>query len=164
MVVMPLEISLRQRVKGMTVVELITVILILGILAAAVLPRFIDRGAFDQRGFRDQVISSVRFARQQAIAKRREVCITINTAPPASIVLTFNPSTVPGAACTLPIVSPGSSDPYILTAPVGVTLTASNTGFRFNGLGQPVPNNATSLVVAGTVPINVAIETGHVTN
>lgn len=148
----------------MTVIELVTVIVILGILAAIALPRFIGRNAFDQRGFRDQVVSSIRFARQAAVAKRREVCVTIVTAPPASLALSFNPGTVPGAACSLPILAPGTTDPYVVTAPLGVALATTANAFRFNGLGQPVPNNAISVTVAGMLPIVIAQETGNVSD
>ncbi|CAG0930234.1 MAG: hypothetical protein EFKGCFLK_01203 [Rhodocyclaceae bacterium] len=148
----------------MTVIELTTVIVVLGILAAIALPRFVGTNAFDARGFRDQLESSLRLARQEAIAKRREVCVAIATLPPASLALTYNPTTVSGAACTLPVQAPGSADPYVLAAPDGVALVASATGFRFNGLGQPVPNNAIILTVAGVLPINVAAETGHVSH
>lgn len=148
----------------MTVVELITVIVILGVLAAVALPRFVGRNAFDQRGFRDQLVSSIRFARQEAIAMRREVCVSIVTTPPASLALSFNPSTVPGAACSQPILAPGAADPYFVTAPLDVALSSSATDFRFNGLGQPVPNSAINLTVVGTLPISIAIETGHVSD
>ncbi|HNQ57178.1 MAG: GspH/FimT family pseudopilin [Burkholderiales bacterium] len=161
---LPLHRLLRQKQGGMTVVELITVIVILGILAAIALPRFVVRNSFDQRGFRDQVVSSIRFARQEAIAMRREVCVSVITATPASLALTFNPSNVPGAACSQPVLAPGSSAPYVVTAPFDVVLTSTATDFRFNGLGQPVPNGAVSLTVAGTLPINIALETGHVSD
>ena len=148
----------------MTVVELVTVIVILGILAAVALPRFIGRNAFDQRGVRDQVLGSLRFARQEAIAKRREVCVTIATAPPASLTLSFNPGAVPGAACSQPVLAPGTTDPYVVTAPPGVALATTANTFRFNGLGQPIPNNAISLTVAGMLPIVIAQETGNVSD
>lgn len=152
----------RRREAGFSIVELVTVIIVAGIIAAVALPRFVGRDAFFQRGFRDQVLSSLRYARQQAVAKRREVCVIIVPATPATLALTFNPSTVSGAACSSPLGEPGSSAPYVITAPSGVTVAASTNSFRFNGLGQPNPNLAITVTVSGMLPITVAAETGHV--
>ncbi|MCO5098024.1 MAG: GspH/FimT family pseudopilin [Rhodocyclaceae bacterium] len=143
-------------------VELVTVIIVASIVVAVALPRFVGRDAFDQRGFKDQLLASLRYARQQAITKRREVCVAINPVSPATLTLTFNPSTTPGAVCSSSIFEPGSTTPFVVSAPNGVTLVASATTFRFNGLGQPVPNASVALTVTGTIPIAVAAETGHV--
>lgn len=152
----------RRNERGFSLVELVTVIIVAGIIAAVALPRFVGRDSFSQRGFRDQVLASLQYARQQAVAKRREVCVDIVPAAPATLALTFNPSTVPGAACGSPLGEPGSSSPYVITAPSGVALAASTNSFRFNGLGQPNPNLAISITVSGMLPITVAAETGYV--
>ena len=39
--------------QGFTLVELITIILVLSVIAALAVPRFVGRNAFDERGFSD---------------------------------------------------------------------------------------------------------------
>ena len=41
---------------GFTLVELITVMVILGIISVVAIPRFFDQGGYDSRAFHDQVI------------------------------------------------------------------------------------------------------------
>ena len=140
-------------VCGFTLVELITVILILGIISVVVLPRFFDRSTFDSRGFHDQLISTIRYAQKAAIAKRRFVCVAITS---ANVSLTYGTT----SACTggsLPI-PPGKTS---ISVPGGVTVTAAS--FGFDALGSPVPNTAQSISVGGVAtPITVEAETGYV--
>ncbi|MEK7810720.1 MAG: prepilin-type N-terminal cleavage/methylation domain-containing protein, partial [Pseudomonadota bacterium] len=62
-------ISKRLKQRGFTLVELITVMVIVGILAVVALPRFFDKNTFDSRGYADQVISTLRFAQKVAVAQ-----------------------------------------------------------------------------------------------
>ena len=62
-------------------VELLITMVIVGILAIAVVPRFEALGAFDATGFRDQTIATLRFAQKTALAQSRAVCVmTADTA------------------------------------------------------------------------------------
>ena len=62
-------------------VELLITMVIVGILAIAVVPRFEALGAFDATGFRDQTIATLRFAQKTALAQRRAVGVmTTDTA------------------------------------------------------------------------------------
>ncbi len=49
-------------------VELVMVMVILGLLAAAAVPRFFDKESFTDRGAFDEVVTGVRYAQQLAIA------------------------------------------------------------------------------------------------
>lgn len=151
---------MRTRAAGFTTVELVVTLVIVGILAAIALPRFQDSTAFTQRGFYDEVKAALRYAQKLAIAKRREVCVDF---PPGQMVLTFNPTTVAGAACTSAVNLPGQSAPYVVNVPAGIVLLPS-ANFRFNGLGQPTPAPVTVSLTGRALPITVEAETGHVTN
>ncbi|WP_459721841.1 prepilin-type N-terminal cleavage/methylation domain-containing protein [Sideroxyarcus sp. TK5] len=150
--------------RGFTLTELITVIVIVGIISVAALPRFFDQSGFESRGFRDQVVATLRHAQKVAIAQHRFVCVafTANT-----ITLTYDPvppsaayttATCPGNALT----SPAGATPYTVTAPGGVILGGfvSPMTMNFDALGKP--SAAQSITVTGSTAITIEAETGYV--
>ncbi len=62
---------------GFTLIELIMVMVIVGILAVFVAPRFFDANVFKSRGFADQVQATLRYAQKEAIAQHRNVCVAM---------------------------------------------------------------------------------------
>ncbi|WP_210398008.1 type II secretion system protein [Motiliproteus sediminis] len=64
---------------GFTVVELVTVIGLVGILAAVVLPRFVNPQSYRDLLLKDQLISVARFAQQSALSRYGErVCLQVS--------------------------------------------------------------------------------------
>lgn len=146
--------------RGFTVIELIMVIVIAGILAIAVAPRFFDNSMFQSRGFADQVQASLRYAQKIAIAQRRFVCVNI-----ASNSLSLAIGTA--ATCGTPLTSLSGGGNYVFNAPAGVTVTSA--AFDFNALGRPVDASGTPLGAQTTITISgatnsiiVEAETGYV--
>lgn len=143
--------------RGFTLIELVTVMIIVGILAVAVVPRFFGTNIFQSRGFADQVQASLRYAQKEAIAQRSNVCVTL-----AASTITLTIANASGAAvpCTvnLPFPSGGNS----ITAPSGVTLSSSPSAtFNFDALGRTA--TAQTISVSGaTDNIVVEAETGYV--
>lgn len=68
-----------RRQHGFTMVELITVMILVGVLAAIAIPRMLGDNATDATVFGDQVASALRTAQKAAVARRRTVCATTST-------------------------------------------------------------------------------------
>lgn len=146
--------------RGFTLVEMVAVIMILGILAFTAVPRFMDRGSVDARGFFDQAQSVIRYAQKSAVARRSVIFVQIAA---DTIRVCFD------AACTNPIPDPANAGgSLIVNVPNGVMVNppASST-FGFDALGRPVDAALAAMVASLTVGIasrNITIEpeTGYV--
>lgn len=67
-----------HRHRGFTLVELVAVIILLGIVATVVLPRFSSRDGFVEYAVRDQLISAFRLAQQRAMYDHSGNCYSLN--------------------------------------------------------------------------------------
>jgi MSHA pilin protein MshC len=153
-----------QNQRGFTLVELITIVVILGIISVAAIPRFFDKNVFDSRGFYDQVISTLRYTQKTAISKRRFVCARFTS---RTIELTYD-AIAPGpahltAACPgTPMTSPAGQTPYVVTSPTADVTLSGYTDFYFDALGQPFPAQPGITVSGYATAITVEAGTGYV--
>ena len=144
-----------RKPSGFTLVELVTTMVVLAIMAVAIIPRFVGRQAFDARGFYDQTKAAVEFARKAAVAERRNACVGI-----AAGTVTLTRGVTFGAACTVPLVNPATGAAFSLTAPAGVALATSAAAFTFDAVGGTAA--AVTITVDGTRIITVEAGTGYV--
>lgn len=150
-----------MRQSGFTLVELIVVMMIVGILAVAAIPRFFQNQTFEARTYHDQALTMMRYAQKVAIAQRTNVFVNANAAS-NTICLAY----AADANCTNPagVINPADNAKFSKTAPAGVTLSGS-VSFSFSALGKPTPDAAVSLGIIGdgtTRSITVERETGYV--
>ena len=149
-----------SQLRGFTLVELIMVLVVVGVLAAAALPRFWDRQVFDSRGFFDQTLSILRYAQKSAIAERRTVCVAFT-----STTVTLTIATAAGSSvCGSNLASPDGASPFLVTAKPGVSFVVVPTvpvNFQFNPLGQ-ASIGQTILVTNASGNIVIEQDTGYV--
>ncbi len=133
-----------KRMAGFTLVEMVMTMVIVGILAAVVAPRFFDDNVFQARGAADQVTAALRYGQKVAIAQHGTVTVTISA----------------GAAPNCGTVLAGGGVNCVISNNVAVAPALPQT-VTFNALGQPVPNAAVAITVGATA-ITVQAETGYV--
>ncbi|MFA9462298.1 pilus assembly FimT family protein [Thiohalorhabdus sp. Cl-TMA] len=123
--------------RGYTVIELVTVIVILGVLAAVGLPRFFDSGDYAARAGVDQTLGALRFAQQQAMSRLRR--IRVETAGQSVRLEYCDTALTRGTTCG---GAGGSWRPVRLPQraanrwTIGVPITSAT--FHFNSLGRLV--------------------------
>jgi MSHA pilin protein MshC len=147
-----------SRSLGFTLGELVLTIVVMGILAAIAVPRFMSSKGFESRGFYDEAQAVVRFAQKTAIARRQPIVVCVAAGEVGAIS---------NSDCNSPVwvPHPVSGAPLrTAAAPAGVTL--SPVTFSFDGMGRP--SAAQTISVTSTIAgdpvrqILVAAETGYV--
>jgi len=148
------------RGSGFTLTELVVTIAIMGILAAAVIPRLTDRLWVDARGHGDRLRAIVQYAQKIAIAQRRNVCVSFSS---GTATVQMAASAGAAVACTANAIDPiNGASPFVLAPPDGVTVSPT-ANIAFDALGASASTIVVSVTGAGgTTVITVEGVTGHV--
>jgi len=140
-----------QNINAFTLIELVTVLLILGIISAIGIPRFFNQNAYQTRAAYDEVVGAVRYAQKLAVA----------SGCPAQVVLTANTYAIQqhkdgctsGDYADISTVHPVSTGNF---SPVA--LTPAKT-FTFDAMGR---SSAGVTIKVGGLSFTVVAETGYV--
>ncbi len=112
----------RARAAGFTMVELITVMVLIGVLSAFAVSRFFETNSFNARAFSDRTLSMLRYGQKLAIAQNRPVYVRLDAGK--SVALCFAPYPANGS-CTLDnqVIPPGLNN----SGSVETLATCANT-------------------------------------
>jgi len=139
------------RGSGFTLIELITILGLVGILAAVVLPRFVSSQSYRELLLKDQLISVARFAQQTALSRYgQRVCLQLSLQPGTTPRWLFEvwagddlPS-LPATQCFKTVLvkqltsEQGGSTLLLGSTPIGTTPVT----IRYDGLGNLVGQSA----------------------
>jgi MSHA pilin protein MshC len=154
----------RAGVAGFTIIELITTLIILGILATVAMGRMDFSSLFQQRGVADKLKAGLEFARKSAVAKRRSVCVGVSGGSVTFTVDTAAPeSAVHGCPGGSPLVLPapdkdcgGAANTLCSRSNATIALVSGGSPFTFNAEGAA----STTAVFSVTGQSNITVESG----
>ena len=150
------------RTAGVTLVEMVLVLVILGILSALAAPRFFSRSGFQESFFFQDSLAALRYAQKLAVASGCQVQVTISA---SDYVLVQRASCQTGAF-DQPVANPGTGEAaYTNQAPSGTPLASSVNPIIFDSLGRALDASlsvADATVTVGSQSIEVVGETGFV--
>lgn len=156
--------------RGFTMIELVTVMVVIGILAIFALSRLDFTDTFEQRGGYDKIKAGLQFARKAAVAHRRFTCATLGS---HEVSFTLDPAVPDGrtpvcgaTALNLPArdardcAAPAANK---LCVPAVATLSSSTTTIVFDALGAYNGGSSATITLNGfPTPITVEAVTGYV--
>ena len=141
--------------RGFTLVELVTVIVIVGILAVVVLPRM-DTATYHATEFHDRTVAALRFAQKTAVSHRRLVCATFPDASTLQLAIETSQKTGACSPAALALPIPGSTSNRLRSDSAGYTAYPHTLSFHADG------TSSGARFSAGGIPITVVAETGYV--
>ena len=131
-----------KRQRGFSLVELISIIVLTGVLYVFAAPGMFDTQSIVAIGLHDETLSFLRFAQKNAVAQRRLVCVEFTE----NSVALYN-STLPDAnSCNSSLKGPGGEMPGVVTGKENAAYEITPRNFNFDGSGRPVdPTGAAML-------------------
>ena len=147
--------------KGFTLVELIAVLVIVALVAAAGRSLFFDIGVFRQRGFFEETVSAVRYAQKHAVATGCPVRVEI-TGTGFTLFRPANAAACAAGPYNTPIADPSGGAATFTRSSVEIGVTLSVHNFIFNADGTASANQTITVGVPGGPTFQVVAATGFV--
>ncbi|MGB5344913.1 MAG: GspH/FimT family pseudopilin, partial [Woeseia sp.] len=132
----PCVLTARHRQAGLTIVELILVIVILGVLGALAGPRFFSDRSFAERAYAEELASALRYAQKVAVGSGCLVRVQISATSYSLAQQAPQAGHCNPADASFPVaVSLSSGQAASGSAPAGVTVTPAGA-IVFDALGR----------------------------
>ena len=151
---------MRLSQRGFTLIELVTLIAILGIISVTALPKFFNYSQFQEKAFFDDTLSAFRYAQKLAVATGCNVRVVTSGNQfqlnrPAAGDRSKCASTT-AADFTMPVIRPGSTGNY-QGSQSGVALGNATVYFTAKGTAS-----TSTTVTVGSRSLGVVRDTGFV--
>lgn len=155
-------------------VELVTVMVLLGILSAIMVPRMLSDPGMAGSAFRADILTALRYAQKTAVSHRRVVWATLNNNSLILQIATTNPAATDAAGACLgaPLPPPDNSSYSSTSATASYTTLPPPLALHFQPNGEITTDctgatlaNQTIVVTAANQNepvINIVGVTGHV--
>jgi len=146
------------RQRGISLVELVITLVLVGILAAVGASRFFGTRTYDERGFAGRMVSALRYAQKEAIASRCDVDVSIDSGAD-SYALAYA-GTGPGGCSAQPVSQPWDGQPYAASAPVGVDVQSPVATLTYEPLGNATGISGSASIKVGRFTVEIQAESG----
>jgi MSHA pilin protein MshC len=150
--------------RGFTLIELVTILILVGVLAAVVMPKFDTALSLRNDAARDEALGALRYAGQTAQSHRRLVCADVS----ATAVTLRIASARPASTCGSALNGPNGGSAFTANAGAATfTLSPSGTMYfqpdgRVTSDGAGATVSARTMTISGANSLSIGGETGLV--
>jgi MSHA pilin protein MshC len=144
--------------QAFTLIELVTVIALLGITMAVITPRFVDMTTFRARGYADEVAGALRYGQRIAMASSCNVQFTVTATSYSAVQRASKTNCTLHGSWSREVLLPDGNQ---LTGTAPADVTASAVVLEFDATGTPV--SAVTPIAVGGFAVAIDSVTGRVT-
>jgi MSHA pilin protein MshC len=136
-----------HRARGYSLIELVTCLMIVGILGAVIAPRMFSYQPFQARGYADELAGALRYTQSVAVSSGCDASITINVAGYQALQRAAAGNTCAAAGGWVTPIVRADGGTLSGTAPSGV-VTAPAYRFVFDATGRVINGTPPALSIS----------------